>query len=87
MTGLLAYATVVGVATAAYFGLSWAVLLAGTAVLTLISVLEQRSFRPRLAEIGMTDMLHMTSMASAGNSFLAALAAYCLGAGTRFLFG
>ena len=87
MTGLIAYATVAGVATAAYFGFNWTVLLIGTAILTLISVLEQRRFRPRLAEIGMTDMLHMASMASAGNSFVAALAAYCLGVGTRFLFG
>jgi hypothetical protein len=87
MSGLIAYATVVGVAVAAYLGINWSALLIGAAVLTLISMLEQRRFRPRLAEIGMVEMLYTAGMGNLGNSILAALAAYFLGAGTRILFG
>ena len=87
MAGLIAYCTICGVAVAAYCGLSWVSFLIGGAVLTLISVLEQASYRPRLAAIGMTEILQITASASLGQSLLAALAAYALGMVARIMFG
>jgi hypothetical protein len=87
MTNALAYCTMLAVALAAYFGLPWYVFLCGAGVLTLIAVIEQQRYRPRLADIGMTDFLHTTAMASATNGLLASGASYGLGLIVRSVFG
>lgn len=87
MASPIAYCTLLGVSLGAYFSWPWFVLLPGAAVLTLIAILEQRQYRPRLRAIGMTDLLQTTAMASAGNGLLASLAAYAVGLVVRSVFG
>jgi hypothetical protein len=87
MTGAISYASLLAVGLGAYLGLSWMILLVGAAVLTLIAVLEQRRYRPKLAAIDMDDFLHTTGMASLANGLLASGAAYGVGFVVRSLFG
>lgn len=87
MTNAIAYSTLLAVGLASYFGLPWFVLLFGAAVLTAIAVLEQWEYRPRLAAMGMTDLLQTTAMASLGSGLLAAVAAYVVGLVVRSAFG
>lgn len=87
MTNALAYCTLLTVGLASYYGLPWFVLLMGAAVLTGIAVLEQRQYRPRLAAIGLADLLQTTGMASLGNGLLASVAAYAVGLVVRSVFG
>jgi hypothetical protein len=87
MTGAIAYCSLFGVGLGAYFGLSWIILLFSTAILTLIAVLEHRQYSPRLAAVGMEDLLHTTAMASFANGLLASVAAYAIGFVVRSVFG
>lgn len=87
MAGAIAYGSLLTVALTAYWGLSWTILLAGAAVLTAISVLEQRRYRSNLAAIGREDFLHTAAMASLSNGLLAAGAAYAVGFVVRSLLG
>lgn len=85
--GAIAYGSLLVVALGAYWGLSWIILFAGAAVLTLIALIEQWHYRPRLAAIGREDLLHTVAMAGLANGLLAAAAAYTLGFVVRSLFG
>jgi hypothetical protein len=64
MTGAVAYCSLLAIGLGAYFGLSWIIMLLGALVLAMLAVLEQRPYRPRLAAIGMDNLLHTTGMAS-----------------------
>ena len=83
----VAYCSLLAVGLASFYGLPWFVLLFSTAVLTGIAVLEQRQYRPRLAAIGMTDLLQTTGMASLGSGLLASAAAYGVGFVVRSVVG
>ena len=87
MSGAIAYCTLFGIGLAAYFGLSWTVLLLGTVILTGIAVIEYRQYYPRLAAVGRDDLLHTTAMASFGSALMASFVAYAIGFTVRYLFG
>jgi hypothetical protein len=86
MTNAIAYWAMFAVGLAGYFGMPWFVVLFGAAILTLIAVMEQLRYRPQLAAIGRTDLLHTTAMASASNGLLASTAAYGVGLVVRIVF-
>jgi hypothetical protein len=87
MTNTIAYCSLLAVGIAAYFGLPWYVSILGAAILTAIAMLEQREYHPKLAAIGMADLLQTTWLASIGNGMLAAGAAYAVGLVVRSLLG
>ena len=81
---MIAYISILFTALAAFAGAPVYAILPGAAVLLSISLLEQRKLSPRFAAIGASYMLTMAAWQSAGEAFMAAGAAYGIGALVRF---
>ena len=89
MVSFLAYIAIVTVAALSYASVSLAPagLVLGAGSLFALQLFEQRRYRPHLASMGMSGLIHSVTLASVGNSLLAALTACLLGVGSRLMFG
>ena len=76
---MLAFLSILMTALAAFMGAPVWFTLFGAAVLTAISLSEQRKLTGRFEAIGATHVLSMAAWQSAGHGLMAAGAAYAIG--------
>lgn len=85
MCALTAYLAILGTAIAGLFGASWLALVVGSALLTLVSLIEHRNWRTRFVAAGLADVYQSFALSNLGTSCVASTAAYGLGLSVRFL--
>ena len=83
---MIAYCSILAVAVAAFFGAPIWAMIPGAAILTAISLREQRQLSARFAAINASHVLDMANWQSVGDAVLASSAAWALGAGMRLAF-
>ena len=82
---MIAYTAILGTAFAALMGAPLWTAIIGVGILTAISVSEHRKLTDRFASMGGTHVLSMATWQSAGHALIAIIAAFALGAASRFL--